>query len=78
MTDVEFPQDWPETVWTTEEWDRAFKARLDKWLALPSPKPHILRYMHMTTNGFIMWRETGIVPRETRILITIFPEFLNE
>jgi hypothetical protein len=77
MTDVENPRSCPATSWTNAEWDAAFKARLDKWLVLPSPKPHILRYMHMTTNGFVMWRETGIVPQETRILVVLFPEFLN-
>lgn len=78
MTDHEFPTDWPSTVWSNEEWHEAFQNRLIVWANLPHPKPHVLRYMHMTIGGFLYWRETGIVPRETRILITLFPEFLNE
>lgn len=75
---IKFPEDWPNTVWTDEDWNLAMLQKLDKWLAHPQPKPKLPKYMHMNVDGFIHWRQTGIVPKETRILYTIFPEFLNE
>lgn len=76
--EVEFPEDWPNAVWTDTEWHRAMLARLDKWLALPHPKPKLDKFMHMSIQGFIYWRETKVVPKDTRIVYTVFPEFLDE
>lgn len=78
MTNLKWPENWPETSWTSDEWHLAMLQRLDKWLHWDNAakRPPVHKWMGMDAEGFIEWRETHVVPRNTRVLWTIWPEEL--
>ncbi len=65
---------------TESEWHAYALGRLDDWLSRrwdPARKP-LFEHMGMSPQSFMQWRETGIIPKETRILWVIFDDAVFE
>jgi hypothetical protein len=57
------------------EWNIAMLSKLDDWLNnSPYARKPLLQHMNMSAEGFIKWRETGVVAKETRLVWVIIDD----
>jgi len=62
---------------TDEDWQKYLLAKLDEWLATDNlTRDDLYKHMGMTPTTFMNWRETGFIPRETKLLWLILDDVL--
>lgn len=66
---------------TDQEWHTFLLGKLDEWLHWDGDRrdrPDLCDHMNMNSESFIEWRETGIVPKVTRILWVVLDDNVFE